>query len=380
LLGQPLVAQLATPVGPDVLASLYESSWGVAPVLDFATSFLTLDYDEFYAALNAIAELDSNNVLELVAAKSSVTKTKDSTTSETLSTAGTKNIILEVTNKAAGTGADDALVLYFLPYHPHSPHRDTALNRREKELWNRLLGLYARTQSAKCPLIPGHSVDPDKLPSCRSIELRTMPILSSKTSASFSSGAPLMKTYSALGILKNAAEQPNPKIGFVSHDTYNRIRSYQWNDPEGNHPDLNFYTLLPEDENSGDEKAQDQPRDRTDEADLTRKVVDWIEDQSRRSSEIPFVYEPQNADVHGDLYVQGNRRLGDLRRYILVTVSDVPPVNSYVSHFDRGQWFSIAADDQISQKNFQLLTLFLTMMAAPSATPPLSPSISVGGM
>lgn len=59
LLGQPLVAQLATPVGPDALASLYDSSWGVMPLLDLATSFLTLDQDEFYAALNIIAELDS---------------------------------------------------------------------------------------------------------------------------------------------------------------------------------------------------------------------------------------------------------------------------------------------------------------------------------
>jgi hypothetical protein len=33
----------------------------------------------------------------------------------------------------------------------------------------------------------------------------------------------------------------------------------------------------------------------------------------------------------------------------------------------------------VSQKNFDLIALFLTMMAVPSATTPISPTISVGG-
>ena len=34
LLGQSLVAQLATPVSPDVIWSLYDSNWGIAPCVD----------------------------------------------------------------------------------------------------------------------------------------------------------------------------------------------------------------------------------------------------------------------------------------------------------------------------------------------------------
>ena len=51
----------------------------------------------------------------------------------------------------------------------------------------------------------------------------------------------------------------------------------------------------------------------------------------------------------------------------------------YVSHFDHGQWYYIDAHDQVSQRNFDLISLFLTMMAVPSALPPIAPTISVGG-
>ncbi len=77
LLGQSLVAQLATPVGPDQLAALYGSYWGIAPVLDLASNHLTLDFDESFAALNILAALDSENRIEMVGEKSDLTKSKD---------------------------------------------------------------------------------------------------------------------------------------------------------------------------------------------------------------------------------------------------------------------------------------------------------------
>jgi hypothetical protein len=46
----------------------------------------------------------------------------------------------------------------------------------------------------------------------------------------------------------------------------------------------------------------------------------------------------------------------------------------------QGKWYCIDGSDVISQKNFDLISLFLTMMAIPSAVPPLSPTINVGGM
>ncbi|HTC06175.1 MAG TPA: hypothetical protein VK749_22400 [Xanthobacteraceae bacterium] len=383
LLGQPLVAQLATPVGPDALASLYDSSWGVMPLLDLATSFLTLDQDEFYAALNIIAELDSDRAVELVAEKSDVTKAKDSTATGTLKQNKGGNITLEVTNKASGTGANDALVIYFLPFHPHATRRDLPEKRREIALWLKLLWLYRGTQrvfkaqeGVKCPSNILDLVDLEEARKCMptSIELRTMPVKPENVTDGLTSGAPTMRTYSALGILKNATEQPWPKIGFVSPDVYGTIRSYPWNDFHKD-TDLNFYTLLPHDEYEGDEKLASSTSDQMEDAKITRKVSDWL-----WSNRNPYIYEPKPAKSAEDEYVRANNRLGHLRRYILIVKADHAPADAYAAHFYHGEWYYIARDDHISQKNFNLISLFLTMMAAPSATPPLSPTISVGGM
>jgi hypothetical protein len=79
LLGQALVAQLVTPVSADALGLLYDSSWDVAPLLDFSAAYLTLDPREFYPALNTIMELHDKEAVELVASQSSLTKSDDKT-------------------------------------------------------------------------------------------------------------------------------------------------------------------------------------------------------------------------------------------------------------------------------------------------------------
>ncbi len=201
-----------------------------------------------------------------------------------------------------------------------------------------------------------------------------MPVKPENVTDGLTSGAPTMRTYSALGILKNATEQPWPKIGFVSPDVYGTIRSYPWNDFHKD-TDLNFYTLLPHDEYEGDEKLASSTSDQMEDAKITRKVSDWL-----WSNRNPYIYEPKPAKSAEDEYVRANNRLGHLRRYILIVKADHAPADAYAAHFYHGEWYYIARDDHISQKNFNLISLFLTMMAAPSATPPLSPTISVGGM
>jgi hypothetical protein len=78
--------------------------------------------------------------------------------------------------------------------------------------------------------------------------------------------------------------------------------------------------------------------------------------------------------------VQTEKELNELRRYILVITAAAEPVNPFVSWYDEvhNQWDYIAADDLISQRNFNLLMQLLVMQAvAPS--PALNPSINVGG-
>jgi hypothetical protein len=394
LLGQNLVAQMTTPVGPEALGSLYDSSWGVAPLFAFAASFLTLDSDESYAALNIIAKLDDMAALELVAEKSDVTKSDDSAKNTTLKKNKDGDVILEVTNKSSGAGTKDALVIYFLPFHPHATGKDFRDAKQEVQLWVRLLEFYVGTQPSFLPSgcsnstaaqlekwsralkVTNQSSVVDGIRAClpRSIELRTMPLAANKI-GKLASAAPVMRTYSALGILKNAVEQPWPRIGFVSPEIYNAIHGYPWNSYAAN-PELTFYTLLPDDEEQNDERPTPNRGQQARDEDISDQVAIWLRTRTRDPADIPFVYEPKNPGI--DAYVKGNSALGHLRRYILI-VKGIPPLDAYVSYFDRGAWYYIAGDDDISQKNFNLISLFMTMMAVPSATPPLSPSISVGG-
>lgn len=380
LLGQPLVAQLVTPISVDALALLYDSYWKVGPLLDMAAAYITPEYDELYAALNIITWLSEREALELVAGKSDLTKAQ------------------EATNKGTGAGVNDALIIYLLPFHPHEPGYDLSRDTRVLRLWTRLLWLYSGTQAKFEPqekdrawceenklssddanklrdwdlnFESAKKLDPNEARKClpNSIELRTLPVPPEKVrSHGLVSGAPSMRTYSALGILKTATEQPYPKFAFVSTDTYHKIRSYPWNQDVAS---SSFYTLLPETEAPGDNPSSETAKGREED----ERMANWI----KASPDNIYIHEQKPLPVR-DEYIKLNQRLGSLRRYILVVMGDQLPTNSvYVAYFDRGKWYYIAGDDTISQKNFDLISLFLTMMSVPSPVPPLAPVINVGG-
>jgi hypothetical protein len=213
-----------------------------------------------------------------------------------------------------------------------------------------------------------------------------------------------MRTYSALGILKAATERPHPKVEFVTPARYRQIRdpaTHGWN---GDQDSASYYILLPEDEDSIDcSEAARKQRGGCDFPDpggarsaefirINTDLTHWLAESVKPSaaSGAPtaegdpyhglFVYEEQGRDVLADRYLRINERLGSLRRYMLIVVDDVLPSDPpYVAYSYNGRWYYIAGDDAISKKNFQLLSLFLTMMAVPPSTQPLSPVINVGG-
>lgn len=401
LLGQALVAQLVTPVSADVLEDLFGSSWRICPLLDLAASYLTADISELWPVLNILCELSYLEALAVAATKSDLTKAESATKSAQVGT-------LEVTTKpSSGGGNNDALTIYLNPFHPRGI--DQFISWRALQLWIRLLWFYSGTQPKFTPknsfwctdigLSSGnqdqlrnwdliirnliirfnfnrHSMprfDPEVLKCLPNfIELRTKPVPPAKANDLISS-APLLKTYSALGILKNATEGSSRRIEFVSPDQYRRIIGYKWNTDPDNLNWLVSYTLRPGKENPADDPSAAPVAERTK---MDREITDYLETESNI-----FVYEPKKAKTALPMsyYIQLNRRLGALRRYILIITDDHAPGNAYVSHFDHGTWYYIDAADQVSQKNFDLISLFLTMMAIPSALPPISPTISVGG-
>lgn len=389
LLGQALVAQLVTPVSVDALEYLSESFWQPPPLFDLASAYLTPNLAEFYPALNTIAELYLDGALSFVAGKSEFSAPQ--------SEPGSEQLARNPASKPASSSGHDTLDIYLLPLRAHEPSRQAAEGSRVLQLWIRLLWIYSGSQPKFAPRDPsrcaqmgigisppllrmwelrlgsdGRGLPLDAIRECLPtfIELRTAAVPPREVfTAGLSSGAPLLKTYSGLGLLKNATEKPRPKFAFVSRDLYEAIRSYPWNQDTDN---LSFYTLLPESESPGDETPLAGAR-AVEAAKIDREVTDWI----KRPGADVLVYDPARASQED--YIRGNRRLGFLRRYILIIVDDQPPGNAYVSHFSEGQWYYIAGDDEISQKNFDLVALFLTMMAIPSAVPPIAPTIPVGG-
>jgi hypothetical protein len=193
--------------------------------------------------------------------------------------------------------------------------------------------------------------------------------------ASVTTGVPLLKTYSGMGILKNATEQPGPKIRFVKRDQYKKITSRPWNRKAGQ---LGFYMLLPSDEDDYDNpKFKDNIK-------KEHEIEEWImgydgehdDEQDRLMLYLPKSGLPSLSDPD---FINKNRRLGTLRRYLLVIEDEVPPGDAYVSYSYQGKWYYIAADDAVSQTNFNLISLLLTMMAVPSTLPPITTSITTGG-
>lgn len=432
LLGQALVAQLVTPVSVDALGELYDSYWDIGALLDLSSAYLTLDYREFYPALNTIIELNHRGALELAAANTSMTLSGQPEAKAPAISAAPSG---QPASTKTAVAASDALIIYLRPFHRGTAPEDLAYKQRVLQLWVRLLRIYADSQPpflspAQC--VPMKlSLDANELQDwdvhigakltgvadqntfletareClpNAIELRVSPLPWQSNAAgvqlpAFGSYAPVMRTYSALGILKNATERPNPKIEFVTPQQYRQIRDDPWN---ADVDTSSYYTLTPEELDSFNCPQNRKQQGGCDTASLTSSQIQhfnteidqWIHGSASAgaaalatgtqmgSGGYPSgldVYEPSGQDVLDPRIINMNGRLGTLRRYVLVIVDEHSPGESaYASYSYGDKWFYIEKGDTVSEKNFQLLALFMTMMAVPSSSPPLSPSINVGG-
>jgi hypothetical protein len=322
-----------------------------------------------------------------------------------------------------GPPKNDALVIYLRPFHRGAGSADLAEKQRVLQLWVRMFRIYGDSQPpfsppAECRKL-GLSMDKNSLRDwdvniakhvsgpedqqnaqlnaardClpNAIELRVQPLPplpdGGPGAGNLVYQAPVMRTYSALGILKNATERQNPRIEFVTPQIYNQIRGDRWNDDADS---SSYYTLLPSEldsVNCSEERRRrggcETPPIPSSERDMFNSQIDrWIRNFATGGPTYPSgldVYEASGSDVLDPQFINMNGRLGTLRRYVLIIVDDrLPKSRAYASYFDGSKWYYIDKDDTVSEKNFQLLALFMTMMAVPPSTPPLSPTINVGG-
>lgn len=433
LLGQALVSQLVTPVSVDALGLLYDSSWTVAPLLDFSVQYLTLDPHEFYSALDTVEELADDEAVELGAAPTNLQKPAPAPDESRGGPAAKKS-----------GGGNDALVIYLLPLRDSQRADD---RKRIVQLWVRMFRFYYANQppytppaAARCAEIGltlnGSSlrdwdanidrhvagdeaaknrvldeaigclpnfielrVVPAPLPAREAAEIPPAPqpaksarhkeeVHAAPALGRIATHVPLMRTFSALGILKNATERPHPLIEFVTRQEYEKIRQERWNTGAER---SGYYTLLPTDldsidcPNGGCDSAfpPSMPRSFIDRLDAD--IVRWLQAYNESVPEPSYpngisVYERPGADVLAPDFLAHNGRLGTLKRFMLVIVDDEAPDGpTYVSYSDGRRWYYIDRDDTVSERNFQLLSLFMSMMAVPPSTQPLSPVINVGG-
>jgi hypothetical protein len=162
---------------------------------------------------------------------------------------------------------------------------------------------------------------------------------------------------------------------FVRPDVYRRIAQEAWN------KDRDFYTLTLDDVNSV--PGLNPKIDKTD------PIVECVSNWVRRTHLTTEMENPSfnysfsvTEDPNSYQAMQEEYDLGRLRRYLLI-IAEPPetpaPPDAFVSYVKRGRTFYIDGNDIISQKNFALLSQFMTMEAIPPTTPPLTPTISVGG-
>lgn len=352
LTGSGLVAQVARPLTVDAIVSLVTSNWPAVAVLDLTASSITPDQQSAFAALNIIASLTSGYHASLVAGKTDLTSPPKQAQQQNAS------------NEKSSPPANDTLILFIRP-----SKTENLKDREDIDSMTRRLGcLYNGTQ---------------KTTSDHRIELRTEPVPDTKLKGDLTNGAPFLQTLTGIGILKNATERPAPKIRIVSRDEYETIRSNKWNNPNNNpNLDVGFYTLLKkeQDRNPNDNPSLDTKKKYRN---LLKRVENSFSDPTLDDDTLSdklLLYEPDkgNKNTCSDEFIYGNTVLGLLRRYILIIRDDIPPANAYVAYPYQGRWYYIDGDDEISKKNFNLISLLLTVMSVPSTTTPITTSISLG--
>jgi hypothetical protein len=419
LTGQPLIAQLSTPITVDFLATLPDSDWPITAVMTFAVNYAAPNYLDTSTAINALSALDAIGAVTSSAGRSTLSggaRSSDGGDQEKPSAA------------TAGPSGDDTLTFYLLP----GKNDDLATREHVLRLWISLLRIYWPVESqddlasygahmkdlvavtkaldvadqrgnghvvfdgANDEL--GHflNVEFRALPSW--VELRTSPVppgAASHCNAPLDALAPLpgqltcetlspvMRTRSALGVLKAAAQRPEPLIEFVSPAAYRKIRAEPWNGADFWGASPNFYTLLPTDEDSADCAGGhcDHPSD-------DASLIGFFDCYVQQASLVDLFSMGRSGKCQAQVSNfsdAAEHRLATARRFLMIVESYQPPsqalpgVPIFVAWRSSNHWYSIADDDETTKRNFALLSELMTIMAIPTQTSQPTPTVSVGG-
>ena len=350
LQGQALFTQISAPITVDTLSALFGSDWGLGPIFAFAFDQWVPSYVDNAAALNMMIKLDSCGAIGLAATRSDFSAEKPAV-ERVAANGGSINI----QTQPAASGANDSLDLYLNSRRTGCSPADVT------RIWGWLWSLYDGTQ----PDASGSMWEAGRGIPLR-IELRTAPIKNlraGRVDMTRVGVGPILRTHSALGILKSLDEEPQ-LVEYVTPEEYAAITQAPFNSPAYfRRCDADFAYLMP--------LYLAKAKAHTDTV---------VQDIVPPAQEIYGAREGENCSYMASVRSFNpllERELNHLRRFILIIRSDSPPPpDAYVSWND-DHWYYIEGSDTISQKNFMLIYQYMSIQSTVAAAPSLT-AVSVG--
>jgi hypothetical protein len=378
LLGQPLIAQVSTPLSAEALTDLYNSDWSLPAILQLGVDRLTPGYLDYAAAVNAITALDLYGAIIIGATQSP--KKKDSNPN-----------YMTIAYNQQPTKPDN-LTIYYQPDHvlDFRAYCEDGVPDKAKDitdaLWKRLKTFFDENFNP-------HDPNWAHKPGSYAITIRGKP---QEPPDSTESKAPLLRTRSALGIMK-AATFTGLGVGQIQIDSPESVRelinkrSNLLDDRKAQQKEGNDY--LNEGNRLWKEGRELNLRGETAQGNKLQARGKQLLIEGRKLS-------GQGACHGDDFYIVGEQppkitrypkeprltmdQIKDenalllSRRYMLIAKSEYLPNGAFASVRDGGYYYYIFNDDEISKKTLALIAQFNTILAVPSSSAPLTPTISVG--
>jgi hypothetical protein len=358
LQGQPLIAQVNSPISADSISNLL-SSWSVASVLTFTLDRLTKDYSDYGVAINAIIDLDAYGALIIQATASENSNAKQSTTIKTKD--GT-TVSIPVTSNGQAQGTNDAITLFFSNKYldgkidlicdggTEANYTYLYLSKIATHLWIRLLKLYS--SEVKPADLANIDAEIDGAKNQEQLDTVTQKLpksikLPMRASERPPVAPPILIPRSALGVLRSVADPKLSKLAaFVSPEQAKEIFDYN----QGKCASPDFYI---------------DPTSSSDRPELVGQI-------SRENTANIRTDPTRPGDIRNEYNLQ-TRRV-----FLVIQQSSTPPSDAYVETSANGVWYFISNNDAISKRSLALLSLITTIQAIPTASPSLTPSLSVG--
>jgi hypothetical protein len=347
--GQALFTQISAPITVDTLSALFGSDWGLGPIFAYASDQWTPGYKVNAAALNMMIWLDSCGAIGLAATRS------DFSEKDWAPRVSANGASINIETQPRASGGNDSLDLYLDSKPSACSPQDVT------RVWDWLWRLYAGTQ----PAADGSLWNPGRGVPLR-IELRMTPIKNIRAGGidlTRNGVGPILRTHSALGILKSLDAEPK-LVEYVTPEEYEFIIHAPFNSPSYfRRCDPDFAYLMPL--RFAKAKSFIDP--------VIRDIVPPAE-------QLYATREGENCSYMASVHVfnpELERELNHLRRLVLIIQSNSPPPpDAYVSWKD-DDWYYIDGSDTISQKNFMLVSQFMSIQSTVSSAPSLT-AVSVG--